>query len=554
MTMGPTSLLLGLGSILSCLFAQAQTAPETWWVAFTDKEDTPYSLFDPGAFLSDRAIQRREAQGIGLDELDLPVDPAYIAIVLAQGEVQLINRSKWFNAITIRTSDQEALDAIAELPFVSGIRGTRSLVMPFPLLQEDKFTVLPGTGPRGGGNEEDYGASFHQIAMMNGHLLHAIGARGEGLLIGVLDSGFEGVDVLPAFETLRDRDGIILTRDFVDHDGDVYQDHWHGRSVLSCLGIEWTGILMGTAPLADYVLLRTEDVGSEYVIEEDNWVSAAEFCDSLGVDILNTSLGYTVFDDSTQNHTYPELDGATTRISIAGGIAASRGMIPVTSAGNQGASDWYHISAPADAFDILAVGATNADGQPSWFSGHGPSADGRIKPDVSAMGEGTMGLSIDGSGPEAINGTSFSAPLVAGLVACLWQLHPDRSALEIMEAVRRSASHYDAPETQLGHGIPDFIAAHAWLTLLSVDRVPHAGDLFIHPVPFTDHFTIHTTGSNGVVRVELISTQGARVLERQMATGPTIIVNGLGHLAPGPYLLRLWSNGMVMSRMVLKAW
>lgn len=547
------------GSTMRCLIAiglvlvahaqsHAQTAPNTWWVQFTDKASTPYSIDQPEPFLSERAIQRRQIQGIAVDELDLPVDPAYIQAVLALGNVQLHNRSKWFNAITIRTSDPGVLDAIAGLPFVLNIRSTRSEGTASG--NPNKFAIEEQLAVR----EYDYGDSFNQISMMNGHLLHGLNAQGQGMLIGVLDSGFEGTDVIPGFDALRARGGIVYTSDQVDHDGDVYADHWHGRSVLSCMAAIVEGALVGTAPLADYVLVRTEDVATEYLVEEDNWVSGAELCDSLGVDILNTSLGYTTFDDSLQDHSYLDLDGATTRISIAAGIASSRGMIPVISAGNQGNSEWFHISAPADAMDVLAVGATGAQAQHAFFSSHGPSADGRVKPDVAAMGWGTTGIGPDGIDIQPINGTSFSAPLVSGLVACLWQMHPQRTAQDIMDAVRRSASQFNAPDIQLGHGIPDFMQAHQWLELTTPVPERTATMFSMYPHPFSDSFTLVLPQvQDGTLVLEMWDMTGRLVWSYHAAAGPdqfTVQDQGLSRLALGPYVLRM--NGELV-RTVIKA-
>lgn len=539
--------------ILLCIFIIAQlavfsqTAPDTWWVQFTDKSGTPYSIDQPEAFLSPRAIQRRQVQGIAIDELDLPVDPSYIQAVLALGNVQLHHRSKWFNSITVRTNDPAMVEAISELPFVLSVRGSRSSMGTTVV---DKFAEADPAAER----DFDYGDSFGQIAMMNGHLLHEADAQGQGMLIGVLDSGFEGVEVLDGFEALRDRGGIVAISDQVDHDDEVYLDHWHGRSVLSCMAAIVDGALVGTAPMADYVLVRTEDAATEFLVEEDNWVSGAEFCDSLGVDILNTSLGYTTFDDSTQNHAYEDLDGATTRISIAAGIASRKGMIPVISAGNQGNSEWFHISAPADAVDVLAVGATGAQAQHAFFSSHGPSADGRVKPDVAAMGWGTQGMGPDGTIIEPINGTSFSAPLVAGLVACLWQLHPERSALDIMDAVRRSASQFDTPDIQLGFGIPDFQQADQILDLSTGAEDMEALHTSVYPVPFQDGFTIGLPGhEQGSLLFELFDVHGRLAWSKTTsAYADRIVVQDavLSDLAPGAYFIRM--NGRPLST-VLKA-
>ncbi len=539
--------LLAPGALL------AQTAPSVFLVTFTDKANTPYSLNDPGAFLSERAIARREVQGIPLDVTDLPVDPAYIATVLAQGDVQLLNRTKWFNAITIRTTDQTALDAIGALPFVVQVEPTRMLSGAVP--DERKFGApAEAEGLRGGGG--DYGPSFGQIAMMNGHLLHEMDAKGQGMLIGVLDSGFDGTDSLPAFDALRDRDGILMTRDMVTHDGDIYADHWHGRSVLSCMAGVIEGQLLGTAPLADYVLLRTEDVGSEYVVEEDYWVAGAEVADSIGCDILNTSLGYTMFDDSLQDHIYAQLDGSTTRISIAAGMASQKGMIPVNSAGNAGASDWHYISAPADAIDILAVGAVNINEESAPFSGHGPSADGRVKPDVCAVGWGAIGLRSAGDSIAPINGTSFSSPILAGLVACLWQLHPERTGHDIMQAVRRSASHFTNPDADFGYGIPDFMQAHEWLTMTTGIHALNAREPMVaFPVPFHDQLTVALPEGDGLLRLALYDPAGRAVWSGSTSANGRygLPASALSSLAEGVYVLYMQGRGGALSSVVVKA-
>ncbi len=525
----------------------AQSAPDTYWVQFTDKAATPYSIDQPEAYLSPRALQRRAQQGISIDDLDLPVDPAYVQTVLALGDVQLHNKSKWLNAITIRTNDPAVLDALQALPFVLNVRNTRSLVPSDPA--RNKFASLEALSER----DLEYGDSFGQVSMMNGHLLHAENSQGQGMLIGVLDSGFDSVDVISAFDALRARGGILHTLDLVDHDGDVYQDHWHGRSVLSCMAALVDGALIGTAPQADYVLVRTEDADTEFLVEEDNWISGAEYCDSLGVDILNSSLGYTSFDDSLQNHSYEELDGLTARISIAAGIAAQKGMIPVLSAGNQGNVEWLHISAPADAIGVLTVGATGAQGQYAFFSSQGPSADGRVKPDVSAMGWGTTAIGPRATVIEPVNGTSFSSPLVAGLVACLWQRHPQRNAQDIMDAVRRSASQYDTPDNELGYGIPDFYAADVLLELSTAVPEHEANGLLVFPMPFTAGFTIQLSNEHlGPLQLELFEMSDRSVWSRSVSAASSILQiqdQLVANLKPGPYLLRIEGHGQ---RAVLK--
>lgn len=536
----------------------AQTAPGTYFIEFTDKNGTPYSLNQPEAYLSPRALDRRARQGIAVDPTDLPVDPAYVSALLAAGNIQLVGTSRWQNSATIRTTDTLALDTLAQLPFVQNLRCVHD------------GTVRPGRvgskWPEEFRNSVDapyeqfYGRGFRQLSMMNGHLLHEVGARGEGILLGILDSGFENADILPAFAPLRARNGIVLTADLVTGDGNVYQDHWHGRSVLSIIVAQLPGELVGAAPNVNVALVRTEDAATEYIVEEDNWVRGAEILDSLGCDVLNTSLGYTQFDDSTQDHSVSDLDGLTTRISIAAGMAAQKGMIVVNSAGNSGQSDWHYISAPADALGILAVGAVGSFRESAPFSGHGPSADGRVKPDVCAMGWGTAGLDIDGVHIAAINGTSFSAPLVAGAVACLWQLHPDRSAQEVMDAVRRTASHNARPDEDFGFGIPDLWRAH--LLLQGVDLSGLTGGQFFNvmPVPFTDHLELELfTGNDGLLQVDLFDITGRPVwsvqerLEHRIYQRVWLGDAGLAMLPAAPYVLRLRIGDRTEQRSVIKS-
>lgn len=489
--------------------ACAQTGPATYWVQFTDKSNTPYTLSAPEQFLSARSLARRQKQGIALDETDLPVDPTYVAALLSAGDFELVNTSKWFNAVTIRSTDTLALDTIGALPFVLQMRQSRPAgTDPVPSVGSAKYASFLKQ-EIGDEYATRYGASFRQIEMMNGHLLHDAGAEGQGMLIGVLDSGFDQADSLATFEGLRARGGIVLARDMAYHDGDVYSDNYHGRSVLSVMAGHWPGRLLGTAPGADYVLLRTEVAESEYLWEEDNWITGAELCDSIGCDVLNTSLGYTQFDDSLTDHAYADMDGHTTRISIAATMAARKGMIPVNSAGNSGHDDWRFIGAPADADSILAVGAVGNDRIIAGYSSYGPSFDGRVKPDVAATGYATIGLGVSGTQVQPINGTSFSGPLVAGLVACLWQLHPDRSGQDIVQAVRRSASQFDAPDDRKGFGIPDFHRAH--LLLSGIDRTGLESNIVFGtwPSPFIDVFHVELfTGAATQLDLTLYDTMG----------------------------------------------
>ncbi|PCH91240.1 MAG: hypothetical protein COB85_09370, partial [Bacteroidetes bacterium] len=321
-----------------------QVAPSRYWVQFTDKNNTPYLLSNPAAYLSQKAIDRRTDQGIAIVSNDLPVDPVYVSTVINFGAT-LLNKSKWFNAITVYTADSSILDSIINLPFVQQVDTVGKHKNPIPGLNhkyqafESKWD-LEYVSPMStsASTNTDYGSSFNQISMLKGDVLHEQGYRGEGMTIAILDAGFRNANTNPAFDSAMAENRILETWDFVSGDDSVYDNGPHGLWVFSIIAANIPGSIVGTAPKANYLLLRTEDTGSEYVIEEDNWVAGAEFADSAGADILTTSLGYTVFNYASQNHTYLDMDGNTTRISIGSDIAASKGMLVVTAAGNKGSS------------------------------------------------------------------------------------------------------------------------------------------------------------------------------------------------------------------------
>jgi len=367
-----------------------------YWIQFTNKNNSPFSIGNPSAFLSQRAIDRRLAQSIPVITQDLPVNPAYLNAVSATGAT-LLHPSKWLNGTTAIVSGPAILNQILSLPFVSEV----VYVAPISKGQSGsspKWDQFIAMNPLAGNppvpvhvkntSVFDYGSSYNQIHMLNGDLLHEMGFRGQGMMIAVLDAGFFEVDINQAFDSLWDHNQILGTHDFVDG-GNVFDDNTHGEYVLSIMGGNIPGQLIGTAPKANYWLLRSEDVNSEYLIEEYNWVSAAEFADSVGADIINSSLGYTVFDDVSMNHSYEDLDGLTAPGSRGAAIAAAKGILVCNSAGNSGGSQWEHIGVPADADSIVSVGAVNFQGNYASFSSTGPTPDGRIKPDLSTQGEGT---------------------------------------------------------------------------------------------------------------------------------------------------------------------
>jgi hypothetical protein len=352
-----------------------------YWVQFTDKDDTPFSVLQPQEFLSPRAIDRRRKQGISIDFNDLPVTPKYVNTIKSLGgEVYLT--SKWFNAVTVYIKDESMLQKIKTLPFVRKVEATGRYKKPRPMRKKknrDRNYNYPQIN-------KYYGYGWNQISMLNGHLLHDIGYRGDGMLIAVLDGGFVNLDISPFFDSLRINHRLLKSRDFVDNDQWAYEASNHGFNVASTITSNLPGLLVGTSPDATMICLRTEEVGSELRIEEDNWVAAAEFADSIGADVINSSLGYTSFNKDYMNYSYQDMNGNKARISQGADIAASKGILVVNAAGNEGNGIWRYIGAPADADSVMTVGGVDRRGVKANFSSFGPTRDGRIKPNVSARG------------------------------------------------------------------------------------------------------------------------------------------------------------------------
>ncbi|MHC1707749.1 MAG: S8 family serine peptidase [Bacteroidales bacterium] len=483
------TLLVVLLFITANLFSQA---PTRFWVKFTDKNNTPFTISQPSAFLSQRAIERRLRQNIPVNLDDLPVNPSYIDGVAATG-AGVLSVSKWLNSVVIYVADTNILDQIRNLPYVSEVsyvawkRTAGQSVQDFDKWKEHNNlnASIPETGnpsyfrPKKAASY-DYGPSFNQIEMIRATVMHEHGFRGQGMMIAVLDAGFYNVDVLSCFDSLRSEGRLLGTRDFVNPGGNVFQENTHGMSVLSAMAGNVPGQIIGTAPKASYWLLRSEDTGSEYPVEEYFWVAAAEFADSVGVDVINSSLGYTVFDDFSLSYSPSDMNGNTAVSTIGADIAASKGILVVNSAGNSGGSDWMIIGAPSDGDSVLAVGAVDQIGQYAGFSSTGPSADGRIKPDVAVQGEGTIVITASGDITPG-NGTSFSSPVLAGAAACLWQAHPQATNMEILYAIQKSSSQFSNPDIYLGYGIPDFEEADKSL-YIPPDVTPFSG-IILFPNP-----------------------------------------------------------------------
>lgn len=555
-----TSLVLFLIAGTSCSFAQI--APGKYWIQFSDKKNSPYSISHPQAFLSQRAIDRRIKQSILINQQDLPVNPSYIDSILNTG-APVINTSKWFNAITIQTDDIEVLNAARSLPFVREVKAVKNLktAKKEELAQPtEKFGWLAfsekAACPDANQQALNYGLSFNQINMIVGDYLHDKGYKGEGMVIAVLDAGFYNVDTLPAFDSLWANNQILGTRDFVTGDATVFEDHPHGMNVLSIMGGYLEGQLIGTAPKASYWLLRSEDAAAEYITEEDNWVAAAEFADSVGADIINSSLGYTTFNDPSQNHTYTDMDGNTTIVTIGADYAASKGILVVNSAGNSGSSPWNYIGAPADGDSVLAVGAVDDNTAYASFSSKGPSYDGRVKPNVAAQGKATIVASTAG-GIQSGSGTSFSSPVMAGMAACLWQAHPSHNNMQIFNAIQQSAHQYSDPDTLLGYGIPNFALASLISSGIDVEKLAEEQMLNAYPNPFNNSIEfIYFSPAKQDITIEIFDVAGRKVYDDIKSLRKNdyclLKLDGLHTFRQGIYILSVSSTSGRFTQKLIK--
>jgi len=429
-------------------------------IYLSDKKGTPYSIDRPSHYLSKRSIERRHRQHLTIDSTDLPVNPHYIQQIRRQG-LHVIGQSRWQNTLLVSSDDSILPHRCLQLPCVQSYR----------LVWQAPDSVTP-TAQRGKYHEQlekqhysdsqPYGKAFGQISSLQGHRLHDIGMSGQGMMIAVIDGGFKNVDRIPAFSSVA----ICGTRDFVyPASPSIFAETDHGTKVLSALALHAPGYLIGTAPKSSYWLLRSEDMMTEQEVEEDYWTMAVEFADSVGCDLINSSLGYNEYDHGETSHQLFHLDGRTAFISQSASLLAGKGIILTNSAGNSGMGVWKKIGVPADADHILTVGAVSAEQthRIAPFSSVGPSQDGRVKPDVVAIGSPVFLVNGRGVIMEDM-GTSFSTPVVCGLTACLWQAMPYKTASEMIELIRQCSDRHGHPDNIYGYGMPDFWLAYQTAT------------------------------------------------------------------------------------------
>ena len=465
-------ILLSLLLLMITVLTESQAQFTRYIIKLKNKGGTPYSFTTPLSYLSQRALDRRTRYGIAIDSTDLPVTPSYITQIRNVPNVTILNISKWLNSVTIQTTDSNAITSINAFPFVQSVKGLASRVAYNGLPSRNKFeqeevitSLLTQRLTQITTDYFNYGtSSFNEIHLHHGEFLHNIGLRGQGMQIAFLDGGFQNYISLKAFDSVNINGQILTTWDFVAGNASVVEDHPHGMQCLSTIAANIPGQFTGKAPKANFHLFRTEDVNSEYPIEEHNWACGAERADSLGSDVISSSLGYNTFDNSIFDHTYAQMNGNTTMCATAAGLAAKKGIIVFNAVGNEGGNSWNFLVTPSDGDSIVAVGAVNIAGVVADFSSFGPSSDGQIKPDMASVGVNALIQNTDntiGIG----NGTSFACPNMAGMGTCLWQGFPEFNNIKIIRAMQLAGSIAGTPDNRIGYGIPDMKTAFANLLI-----------------------------------------------------------------------------------------
>ncbi|WCO02485.1 S8 family serine peptidase [Psychroserpens ponticola] len=522
-------LLLGI-----LLFQYLSFAQEHAWVYLTDKENVAASIANPILILTQNAIDRKADKNIPIDERDVPVNENYITQLKSETGIIVMAKSKWFNAVyvigleEVNISDLMDLDFVESIDFANKQLNAESRIA----LNNNKFEIEESL------IDFDYGNTLNQVEMIGVDHLHLSDYTGEGVVVAVLDAGFPNVDTIDAFQRLRDNDDLLGGYDFVSRNSNVYEydGNEHGTRVLSDMAGFIQDEFVGTAPDASYYLFRTEDSSGEMPVEESYWVEAAERADSLGVHIINSSLGYRVFDNDNYSYMPSDMNGTTAFITKGANIANEKGILVVNSAGNSGNSDWQIVGAPADASGVLSIGAVDSDGNYASFSSRGDANQPTQKPDVVARG---ASAAVVNSSNEIISnsGTSFSSPIMAGGIASLWQALPDATNEEIKQYVRMSASQYNTPDFFLGFGIPNLeLALDIGLSLSEEEFVRFK----VFPNPVSNSLNVQIPTSSEPTNLKIYTMLGKLVLEKNITKSESIL--DLSSMASGVYMMSFESN------------
>lgn len=517
---------------------------EDAWVYFVDKPDAQSYIDNPLTMLTQRALDRRAAHGVAITVQDAPIHQLYINQVTAATGITVKAKSKWMNALHIRGT-QVNIENLENLPFVDhvtfanpALNGTGKVVKTKKATYTNKFQETQANF--------NYGASAIQIQMLNAHFLHQQNYTGSGKIVAIMDAGFPGVNTQAPFQRLRDNNLILGGYDFVNKTTNPYVGFQHGTQVLSNMGGYADNQLVGTAPDAQYYLFITEDIASENPVEESNWVEALEMADSLGVDVVNTSLGYFAYDNPNYSYEYADLNGQTAFSSKAADIAFSKGMILVTSAGNSGSTSDPYVSVPADAATTLTIGAVNNSEIKAGFSSIGPTADNRIKPDLMAMGVGATVATQTGT-ITTNNGTSFAGPILAGAVTSFWGAFPTKTNAEIVQLVKASADRFSNPNNNYGYGIPDFQLAYnnALLTNSEFSKAAFS----VYPNPTYNQVTVHLPENISAVQIVFYNSLGQLVLEKNVENNAAITLDNLN---AGLYIYKITSGSLSKTGKLIK--
>lgn len=518
---------------------------EDAWVYFKDKPNAQNFYDNPLSELSQRSLDRRTIQGIALDIKDAPIHQTYVDQIVNANGITVLTKSKWLNYVHVRGT-QSAIEQLKNFTFVDKVQyANHSLNPEAKLNPKNNAKVSRINKFQETMVNYNYGNSATQVQMLNCHVLHQQNYTGNGKIIAVLDAGFPGVDTATPFKRLRDNGLILGGYNFLNNSANFYTAHSHGTMVLSTMGGYATN-LVGTAPDASYYLFITEDASKEVPLELSNWVRAAEEADRLGVDVINTSLGYFSFDNSDYSYSYSQMNGQTSVASRALDIAFSRGMICVTSAGNEGDESEPHIGTPADALFSLTVGSVTSTEVKSSFSSIGPTADNRIKPDVMAMGTSAMVSNPIGTITSA-NGTSFSGPIIAGAITSFWSAFPNKKNSEIVALVKGSADRFLHPDNNYGYGIPDFQSA---LNTVLENENFETGSVKIYPNPTANVLNVELGNFVANSEIAIQNQLGQKVIYDKINS--TVHQISLESLAAGIYFYSIKSSEKTYQGKIIK--
>lgn len=486
--------------------------------------------------LSEVALAKRYLWNIQIDSTDYPIYKLYTDVLNKAG-YKIVTSSRWMNSVVVSATADSLSDFFKTFRFVKDAKlvwVAGKEVSKTEKKKSGKFNALRAD------SSNVFGKTLTQNNLLGIPPLHSAGYRGKGVMIALLDAGFLNADSSKWFT----KTNILACKDFIYPPSSIFDGHYHGSAVLSTLAADSQFVYTGIAPESDYLLLRTEDVDSEFPIEEDYWAAAIEFADSMGVDIVSSSLGYNRFDSLSMSYNQSQLDGKTAFISKVAAMAVNKGLLVVCSAGNDGNNSWKKISFPADVDGVLSVGSVNSSNQQSSFSSIGPSSDGRIKPDVVAMGGGTSIIDPITGNVKSGSGTSYSAPLVSGLAACIKQAFPALSSKELIQEIIKSGDKAEYPDSLYGFGMPN--AYKIWLSLSEYPLKKDIPDWFCYPNPADNRLYIaNFSGADNKIKCLVYDLTGKKIKEDSF--------NGQYHMldlsgfAQGIYVVTLVNSGKIVS-------